>query len=400
MLRHDLILCKTRTLLHEFLDPICQPVDKPRKRFLKQTVKAILLSGSMITTEWARWIHDDCSDCFYRIKRLLRHLVSPKANLNKAVEAYRQRFEPLIEPDTAIILDMTDIAKPRAKRMEFLAYVRDGSEHKLVPGYWCLEVYAYLKDKCVVPLALDAFSIEDPWIGSQNLQIERTVTQIDQALNGHGVWVADRGFDGLEAYKTWFSRKAHFVVRQRGDRMVVTSQDIHIIESDLVEHLRHQAAQEGRRSDLIYCKVHLPHDSHDLYLVASWAQGHEEPLILLTTLTSCSRESAGLVLNYYRQRWSCEEAVEFLKRRIGFESFCVRRYVAIQRLVCLAMMAMGFLSWIILRSKYLVKAFFSLTSRFRRDSSFVYYRLLDGLHIFTRHHLLCFIDASGRLRNG
>jgi len=39
------------------------------------------------------------------------------------------------------------ICEPRAGRMKYLAMVRDGSEDKLVAGYWCVEVYAYVKGK-------------------------------------------------------------------------------------------------------------------------------------------------------------------------------------------------------------------------------------------------------------
>ena len=95
-------------------------------------------------------------------------------------------------------------------------------------------------------------------------------------------------------------------------------------------------------------------------------------------------EQARQVLGYYRKRWACEEAVQFLKMRVGFECFRVRRYEALQRLAILAMFAMGFLTWILLRSRDLTHRLFSWTSRFRRNSRFVYYRLLDGLQEFVR----------------
>jgi hypothetical protein len=38
----------------------------------------ILLSGSLIVTEFAHWIRDDCLDIFHRLKRLLNHLVNPR----------------------------------------------------------------------------------------------------------------------------------------------------------------------------------------------------------------------------------------------------------------------------------------------------------------------------------
>jgi hypothetical protein len=77
MLRKDFILCKTRNLLNEFIRPITAVADKPRQRFLCQTLKAILLSGSLVVSELAFFIHDKCSYRSYTLKHLLNHLTSP-----------------------------------------------------------------------------------------------------------------------------------------------------------------------------------------------------------------------------------------------------------------------------------------------------------------------------------
>ena len=140
MLRKDLLIHKTKTLLDEFLNPMLEQLDKPRKRFLKQTVRAILFSGSLVVMELCKWVSDKCSDQFYQDKRLLNNLLSTHADLGKAVTAYRKSLNRYIQQDTPIVIDMTDLAKPRARKMKYLALVRDGSEGKLVTGYWCIEV--------------------------------------------------------------------------------------------------------------------------------------------------------------------------------------------------------------------------------------------------------------------
>jgi len=66
----DFILCKTKKLLSEFLLPIINQTDRPRLKFFRQTVAATLLSGSLVVSEFARWVHDNCSDKFYRLNRL------------------------------------------------------------------------------------------------------------------------------------------------------------------------------------------------------------------------------------------------------------------------------------------------------------------------------------------
>jgi hypothetical protein len=401
MLRKDFILHRTKTLLSEFLGPIITTADKPRQKFLRQTVAAILLSGCLVVKELTRWIHDDCSDLFYRLKRLLNHLVSPSGDLSGVVAGYRQSLAPYISADTPLIIDITDLAKPRAKRMEYLANVYDGSEHELVPGYWCLEVYANLKHKRVLPLAMDVYSVEDPTIGSRNLQIERTVEAVNRAVNGNGVWIADRDFDALNLYEIWFSRNCNFVVRQCGGRHVVTLNGVHILQRDLVEHLRQRLAEANLRTDIVFCKVNLPDNNKPLYVVANWRAGKDEPLILLTTLIVENMQQAEQIVWYYKQRWVCEQASQFLKSQIGLEQFRIRRYRAIQRLLILAMLAMGFLTWVLLRSCYLVKALYGFTSRFRKEPQFVYYRLLEGLQQYARLRRLRLTKTSLQpLKNG
>jgi hypothetical protein len=401
MLKKDFILKNTRCLLIEYIKPIINKTDKPRKKFLHQAIGAILLSGSLIVTEFSRFIHDDCSDIFYRVKRLLNHLVSPRGDLTDAVLAYRESIATYIQPDTPIIIDLTDIAKPRARKMKYLAQVRDASENKLVTGYWCVEVYAHLRKKRIFPLALDVYSIDDPAVGSQNLQIARTVKAVNQALKGRGIWIADRGFDGLNIYETLFSLNCNFVVRQRGDRCVCAPNGVRIIERDLVERLRQKKAQANSPSNIVFSKVYLPGNPRPLYLVASWRAGREDPLILLTTMVVENIEQAGQIIRYYKQRWTCEEAGQFLKSRVGLERFRIRRYEAIKRLAILAMFAMGFLSWILIKRCQLSKRFYLFTSRFRKKTKFVYYRLLDGLQEFARLKQLRFGQIFiVTLRNG
>ena len=389
MVHKDLLIHKSRMLLGEFLAPMLEAVDKPRKRFLQQAIRGILFSGSLVVMELCRWIRDDCSDQFYQVKRLLHHLVSPRADLKLAVSGYRQAASVHLQPDTALILDLTDLAKPRAKRMRYLNLVRDGSDNTLVMGYWCIEVYAYLQNKRLMPLAMEVYGIDDPAVGSENLQIERVVTAVHKDLQGKGIWVADRGLDRLEAYEMWFSLNAHFVVRQRADRVIVTSRGTRMVLRDFVEHLYQHGVWElsGRR--VVFDRVYLPsHPAKSLYVVAAWRAGQEEPLIVLTNLVAETLDQARQVLRYYTQRWACEEAARFLKQRVGLEGFRVRCYEAIRRLALLAMFAMGFLTWILLRSRDLTTRLLAWTSRFRCPRQFLYYRLLDGLQEFVRLHPL------------
>jgi len=109
--------------------------------------------------------------------------------------------------------------------------------------------------------------------------------------------------------------------------------------------------------------------------------------MLLTTMKVFNLSQARNIIACYVKRWKCEQAIAFLKGRIGFEKFSVRNYERMQNLILLAMLAMGFLCFIQLSSRVLVKGLFSFTSKFRKHISFEYYQLLDGLQLFI-HQLL------------
>ena len=151
-----------------------------------------------------------------------------------------------------------------------------------------------------------------------------------------------------------------------------------------MERLRQKRAQQNLSNNIVFSKVYLPDNPRPLYLVASWRLGKEEPMLLLTTMVVENTDQAKQIIWYYKEGWACEEAGQFLKSRVGLERFRIRRYEAIQRLAILAMLAMGFLSWILIRRCQMSKRFYLFTSRFRKNTKFVYYRLLDGLQEFAR----------------
>jgi len=123
-----------------------------------------------------------------------------------------------IKDDTPIILDLSDIAKPFAKKMNYLATVRDGSICELVNGYWLVELYASLSRKNPVPILLEPFSHERPHSPGQNPVVFAAVHKIFELTESRGVLVVDRGFDGWVMFEDWLDNKYRFVARLVGNR--------------------------------------------------------------------------------------------------------------------------------------------------------------------------------------
>jgi len=381
----DYLVSKLKTLKKDFVENIALNITKPKEKFINQALSAVLLSGSLVVMNFAGWIIDDCSDKFYRVKRLLNHIIN-KNGWGDIARNYRRFLSRFIVSDTTIIIDMTDIAKPRARKMEYIDLVRDGSEGKLVTGYWCLEVYANIK-KTVVPLALHPYGINDPEVKSENKQIQEVLKAVNSDINGKGIWIADRGFDRLNVFKSLFSRKIHFIIRQKGNRHIVIGDNTHISVEHTLERLYQLQTISGNNSRIVFAKVRLPERTERLSIVGQFNPKYDKPLMFLTNMKVLDMNMAEQIIARYVERWKCEEAIEFLKMRIGFERFRIRRYPAVQNICILAMIAMGFLAVIMLSNKMMTGMLFKCCSKFRKATVFKYYRLLDGLQEFA-HKLM------------
>ncbi len=386
MYQFDYIIDNLRKYKHTFIRNITKDIVIPKQKFLKQAIPAVLLSGSLVITKQIKWIRDNCKDIHHSKKRLLNQL-NNKAQWKRILRNYRCSFADKISPDTPLIIDMTDIAKPRAKKMQYIATVRDASQGNLTTGYWCIEVYAHFDKHVTIPLALHAYSIDDPDVYSENKQILNTIKQVNVDIDGKGIWIGDRGFDRLNLYEGLFEENVHFIIRQKGNRHVVLDNGVHTEVELLCERRYQRQIINSNNSRIVYIAVKLPQINQQLYLVAVFSPKYERPLMLLTTMKVFTLSQARNIIACYLKRWKCEEAIEFLKGRIGFEQFSVRNYERMKHLILLAMLAMGFLCFVQLSNRILVEGLFSFTSKFRKNISFEYYRLLDGLQCFI-HQLL------------
>jgi len=348
-MRRQSLLMKVSARLETFLKPILAQADKVRQRFLRQAVTGILASGSLVVTEMARRVHDGTSALDYTAKRLCRELAAETWHLPTLQQRYLDTVASWIGEETPVAVDLTDLVKPRGRRFEYLALVRDADKDQIRPGYWCLEAYTADGEE-PLPLLLEPFSVEDPTTPSQNLVILAALGRLRHALAGRGLYLFDRGFDGSEVLNALLDNEMHFIVRLRGDRHLVLESGVHQAACDIAERLstcdmwwrpascRMEAHWVGR------VPVRLPGRPEPLTLVVALFPGSDGGLVMLLTNRSvASAADAEQTLRLYGRRWKAEEAVRLLKQEVGLESFRIRSLEAIRRLVFMALLAMA--SW-------------------------------------------------------
>ncbi len=216
MLKRKALMESVSSNLHNFLKKIGKNLSVPDKKFLRDSLIGLLRCGKPIVCQMARQLPNQRTKFLSRLDRLEAHLGKDSKFDSKLKAELPEFWLPFIKDDTPIILDLSDIAKPFAKKMDYLATVRDGSTGELVNGYWLVELYASLSRKNPVPILLEPFSHEEPNNPGQNPVVLAAVHKIFKLTDNCGVLVVDRGFDGWVMFEDWLDNKYRFVARLAG----------------------------------------------------------------------------------------------------------------------------------------------------------------------------------------
>jgi hypothetical protein len=406
MVRPQALMESVSANLHEFLHSIDADLTQPQKKFLRDGLVGLLRAGRPVVCRMARKLPDQRTKFLSRLDRMEANLNRESDFDDKLKTALPDLWLPMVCDETPIILDLSDIAKPLAKKMDYLATVRDGSTGELVNGYWLVELYASVSRKNPVPIVLEPFSHEQPLCRGQNPVIIDAVRRVFELTAGRGVLVIDRGGDAMSLLSDWLDHDYRFVVRLRGDRNLMrfyAALDGSIDTLETPEHgqwipiqarlLAEQTPTPYRAwrtvkrhgkvilrfSQVGWVKVRLPGRTETLTMVVARTAGSDIPFMVLTNLPVESPNDARRVLRYYARRWECEEGIRFLKSEVSLERIRTFNWTAICRLVLLAVLVMLYLTWLIEREPNLAARLIAFGQPLPDQPDFLLYRLLTGL---------------------
>ncbi len=299
-----------------------------------------------------------------------------------------------------LILDLSDLKKKYAEKMEYLALVRDGSEGgEIVDGYWTNQVVASDVDSNeITPLYMSLYSQNSPDFTSENDEILKAIDQVGTAVQNRGIWVIDRGGDRDALYAPLFENRRDFIIRMVGTRNMIhqgeTAKSLWLAFAcrlpygkSIVKIIKGKEVQFNLRFGFV--PVQLPDMDAQLNMVVVKGFGGK-PMMLLTTLQIGSKEKdIWFIIKAYLKRWSVEETIRFIKQTYDLENIRVLKYARLQNMMALLLAVFYFVAVILDQSQKLtVMAGHILKSAKRVFGipDFKYYALGDGLsNIFSRY---------------
>ena len=388
---------KLRNKITKFSGILSQDLDKTAQRFVRETVYGIMASQSVMLTEIGRQLESTVP--LKKIEeRFSRQLIK-----SRIWDRLHQRILSLassrVKDRTLLILDLSDLKKKYAEKMECLALVRDGSEGgEIVDGYWTNQVVASDVDSNeITPLYMSLYSQNSPDFTSENDEILKAIDQVGTAIQNRGIWVIDRGGDRDALYAPLLRNKRDFIIRMVGTRDLIHEEEkVRSLwlaygsrlpyEKSIVKIIKGKEVQFNLRFGFV--PVQLPEMETPLNMVV--IKGFStKPMMLLTTLEIGSGKSdIWFIIQAYLKRWGVEETIRFIKQTYDLENIRVLRYARLQNMIALLLAVFYFVAVILDQSQKLtIMAGHVLKSAKRVFGipDFKYYALGDGLsNIFSR----------------
>jgi hypothetical protein len=380
---------KIKEKIAKFSQEISQDFKKPCQKFIRQIVFGIQAAKDVKLSSISRTLNETIP-LIKTENRLSRHL--SKYDFSGEIEkSILRKAGNRIGKETVLALDLSDIRKEFARKMEHLAIVYDGSTGNIhSPGYWLCSVFgAEVKGEELVPLYQELFSQKAEGFISENQRIIDAVGKVGRAVSNRGIWAIDRGGDREELLRYFLDEKLNFVIRLASLRniyyqgelknVLTVARRCHLTEE--IEVAFNRYGQEEKLKVKVGCRtIKLPFFAErGLTLVVIKGFG-QEPMMLLTTLTGKTPEE---ILETYLTRWKCEESFRFMKQTYHLEDVRVRSYQGLRNLACLVLAVFYFVSIELgkkLKLHVLLHKIYAKAKRFFGIPAFKHYAIADGIY--------------------
>jgi hypothetical protein len=386
------VRARLKAQLTKFSQQLCGGLSRPQAKFVTQMLFGIQASQDVKLSNIARSLKEEIP-LIKTETRLSRNLKT--AELEGALsEQLAQRGSQRVTTDTVLCLDLSDIRKEYARKMEYLAKVYDGSSGELHLGYWLCDITgAEVNGSEITPLYQHLYSVEAEKFESENAEILAGIDQIRKHTQGRGIWAVDRGGDRKKLLEPLLNRGQRFVIRSTGQRHVIDRRNRKrsVAELGACCRLRYQAKvikiEDGKEKtyDLRYGvePIRLVGRPEKLFLVVVAGFG-AEPMLLLTNVLEQARGSQSLwwIVQIYLTRWKIEETFRFIKQSYNLEDIRVMKYQRLKNLVVLVTAAAYFAATFLgqkMKLRLLCRELLVISQRFFGIPPFRFYALADGI---------------------
>jgi hypothetical protein len=388
---------KALSLFDAYLQPLGMVTPRGPLRAMAELTRGIVFTSSVQLSNAARLLVDSPRPLRRAVDRLSDHLSDTTWDHREWAAAVLQQLADAVEEDDLIPIDGTELAKPYARRMQYVCTVKDASrvDDPLVRGYWCFGAYHWKPSSHALaealpslsPLMLRPWSTRQPGFLSENDLIGRWFWTLHQATAGRGIWLIDRGADRPEILSSLVQVQKRWIVRLREDRPLIGPDGA---LGSAGTWAAWALANRSVRGNAVTLEVSLPPDQVRQYgtppklhlVIPTYTfirNGKEERWILLTCGLIGHQVGPRQTRYDYALRWRAEDAKRFLGQIWHIERFLTRSFLALERLLWCVCLAGGFIAMLQREERQWCEELRSHVLYHRKKDRVPCYRLARGL---------------------
>lgn len=382
-----------------FTNKISKKLPRPERKFAADITYGILASRSCLLTDIADKLLEPAKK-INTVDRLSRHL--ERGVPVKAGAAYLEAVKKWLPPEPVVHIDDSDVIKPEGYKFEALGIVRDGSQStssKSVyqKGYLVTEACALTTNNHPVSIFSRLHSSSEKNYSSANTITFEAVEQC-VALLGKATFAMDRGYDHNKMFLKLDALGQDYVIRLTAKRKLF-HHGSWVPATELMNRrkgkIKMNLFYKGKAHDayLSHVKVQITASKKDIYLVLVYGIT-EHPMMLATNKEIKSKDDVVKVAKIYFSRWRIEEYFRCKKQVFRFESFRVRKLIAINALNFYITVSMAFLAMLSMKpeTNALKVSIIYTAAPIKEKVFFCYYRLAKGVS-----GILAYAKEGGRL---
>jgi hypothetical protein len=358
------------SFVNPFLETYTKQMTRPVQKFLHQMLYGIIKSHSVIVQRIAVSLGDSI-----RLKksceRLYRNLAKCTVLHELLMDAQIRQLAVEIKQDSAIVIDLSDINKSGANKMEGLADVWDGSQSKTNKGYFTLQASLchHSNPKEVRLLYSDIFSLEKEDTSENQKILDLTQSVMINADN-RGIFVMDRGMDRMTILKDLIQNEASFIIRGDKRHLIYNDREMSYLQIAEQVKLKYEVKSKNRifPTGVVPVQLVLSNDEDnknqrkskaDLFLVVAKEQDRGYVYYLCRFRHAYSgAQMVSLVIKYYGLRWSIEEVHRQIKHDFNWEDIQLLNYYSLKNMNALLWLAASFIYNKVTKiTNYLIKIF-------------------------------------------
>lgn len=322
-------------------------------KFVSDVLMGILSSKSVMISEIARNLEGKSKTSARHIYKRLNRCIGDY-NIEDVVERVKRYQGNMIDDDTLIFIDGSEVVKKYGKKFECLSRVADGSDNRIIKKGYPIIGAIGLKGNEIIPVSLKIYSHKSEEFGSETRETLELVEDIAVRCRGRGICVIDRGGDEFVTIRKAGELDMRYIIRMGenrkyylyGKRLISYERDEVIREHKEIEVKSWIEVREkkklvtklftisGVRVELLGGRIE---SKKAIWLIRAKSKGLT--LYLLSNIEIINKESLVYIVKGYLSRWKIEEYYRFIKQEYKLERFLVRDMGRIKNLINLLFIA-------------------------------------------------------------